>query len=1303
MSTIFGFPVINDQGQGSPVWVDVRRTGNEESGEILYWAEGANEPSLVKVINDAYGQKNVAFRNKLETIREGGTKHPGNLKITLYGPQELLTKTNTIEIDGKSFGALLFLAKSYAFRVPENINEIHDADKILISATHDLESNKYTAVTGCEDKITLAKALGARLYIFSNEGITDNSNDIFISTDMESFTVNIDQAIEQQQVQQHVDTYTVEDAQPGEIGYAFKEAIFDPNTEGNHIGYLDRILNNLKTDPNTEGNKDSKLSPRLRYDQGPFNEGLLKTLMATPENREQFFYVEDRQPANILIAGPTGSGKTFISHFAMLNTMLVEKRLVIFVAPVKALANEVFNEFCAKYVDGITLREDEVILSTGDDRINDGRINREPGSIKLIVTVYEKASLFIGTMDRMLKHVGLIVIDELHMLANKERGGVIDLLIAKVKDQDEHNNNIPGAKPLRILGITTENLIQDEKAPIVQAFYRHDTPPFRLITNRRPVPIDHELWFYGLLGEEGRNERKKAFEITVNDDSSRNIDMRDYAYRLNEFDRKNQLTDPKSVFDTVNLCNHIIDLSTDGNYKRILIVVDSIIFGTSLAENINSEEVGIDEKTSEKIKTSDISNYRKIETFAKKGVYIHNSSLPLELRELAENVFRQKPDENDNKTLYLISTETLAYGVNLSFDLVILTSLYFPRTGGNRELIDTNLYHNLLGRAGRPGFQGKPKAIVLLNMNNFRNYEVLNKTYDLIKFFYSNTGENTNKVSSLISSDSFANRYRESLKDFTDPTIRAVLDTLGHQWFDNANGISPARLQHYLTGTIFYQQDTGLFTTNTIRNIVITNILEYALQENIDIVDRNNEDYRLTERGRALLETGTSWRAIVPLNAWVKLLNDEGNENSVHNEWGPEAILPALIATPDFWTSARAFAAEEGKPSQRGMPKVRNIDGLLTWEGNHGREPIAISYPALILLEPYITSESILLETNKADNPEDVFNRLLLALLLWVQGKSASTIQAVSGHKFDLRKSYTDKASWIARMFVRYLMDKKGSDLLPSVRYGLPLFAEQLHAGLPKKALPFHAALTGTDRLSRPTIMRLIGKGFMPSGAMLEKYSFSVDTDISTKLKKGVSKYYGSVWKDMVYEILRDAPQIDDNIKEEIEKLFELDFKNLNYWDLPNTKTVAFGKLISIIQTFIPSSSNVGDNYIAEVEGNNFVKFQHNSFKVSVFWPWIPDTEPRASGVCMSAASMVLFCMLIHRNFIDINKVKNCNTLLDTPTYLNVETLIPWMQEKELEMDGNAGNIPVPLMIAIYKYTECTDPGTPNLDDPELV
>jgi len=1290
MSTIFGFPVINDQGQGSPVWIDVRRTGNEEPGEIWYWAEGVNEPLLVKVINNAYGEQNVIFRNKLEAIRTG------NLKITLYGPQELFTNDgNIIEIDGESFGALLFLAKTNAFRVPENIAERQNADKILISAEWHPEAGGYKYVTGCNGKVTLAKALRASLYILSDENTQDNADGIFISKTQGEFTTSIKQATNN--VQTHADEYTVGDAQPGEIGYAFKEAVFDPNTEGNNIDYLNRILNR------------SELNPILRYDQGAFNDGLLKTLMATPENREQFFYVEDRQPANILIAGPTGSGKTFISHFAMLNTMLVEKRLVIFVAPVKALANEVFNEFVAKYVDGTTLTKEEVILSTGDDRINDGRINREPGSIKLIVTVYEKASLFIGTMDRMLNHVGLIVIDELHMLANKERGGVIDLLIAKVKNQDAHNAITPGAKPLRLLGITTENLIQDEQTPIVQAFYRHDTPPFRLITNRRPVPIGHELWFYGLLSKEDRNERKKAFEITVNDDSSRNIEMRDYAYRLNEFDRKNQLTDPKSVFDTVNLCNHIIDLSTEGNYKRILIVVDSINFGTSLAENIKSEEVEIDEKTSDKIKTSDISNYRKIETFAKKGVYIHNSSLPLELRELAENVFRQKPDENDNKTLYLISTETLAYGVNLSFDLVILTSLYFPRTGGNRELIDTNLYHNLLGRAGRPGFQGEPKAIVLLNMNNFRNNEILNRVYDLIKFYYSNTGENENKISSLISSDSFANKYKESLKDFTDPTIRAVLDTLGHQWLDNANGISSGRLQHYLTGTIFYQQDTGLFTEDTIRNVVIAKILEYALQENIDIVDKKNEDYRLTERGRALLETGTSWRAIVPLNAWVKLLNAEGNENSVHNEWGPEAILPALIATPDFWTSARAFATEEGKPSQKGMPKVRNIDGLLTWEGNNGREPIPISYPALILLERYINSESISLETNKADNPEDVFNRLLLALLLWVQGKSASTIQAVSGHKFDLRKSYTDKASWIARMFVRYLMDKKGSDLLPSVRYGLPLFAEQLHAGLPKKALPFHAALTGTDRLSRPTIMRLIGKGFMPSGAMLAEYDFPVDTDIariiSTKLEKGVPKYYGSVWEDMVYEILRDAPQIEDDIKKQIKNLFEFKFDlNMNaniYWDLPAAKNAAFNKLISIIQRFIPNSSNLGDNYIVEVEveGNDFIKFQHNSFKVSVFWPWIPGAEPRTSGVCMSAASMVLFCMLIHRNFIDINKVKNCNTLQDTPTYLNVETLIPWMQEKELDVDGNAGDIPVPLMVAIYKYTECTDPGIPNLDD----
>ena len=69
---------------------------------------------------------------------------------------------------------------------------------------------------------------------------------------------------------------------------------------------------------------------------------------------------------SVLVAAPTGAGKTIVAEFAVFLAMQESRAKVFYTAPMKALSNQKFQEFVAEY------GSDEVGLLTGDTNINSG-------------------------------------------------------------------------------------------------------------------------------------------------------------------------------------------------------------------------------------------------------------------------------------------------------------------------------------------------------------------------------------------------------------------------------------------------------------------------------------------------------------------------------------------------------------------------------------------------------------------------------------------------------------------------------------------------------------------------------------------------------------------------------------------------------------------------------------------------------------------------------------------------------------------------------------------------------------------
>lgn len=127
---------------------------------------------------------------------------------------------------------------------------------------------------------------------------------------------------------------------------------------------------------------------------------------------------------NLLICTPTASGKTLIAELAATKAIAEGKGKVIYIVPLKALANEKFKDFKRKY-DSLF----RIALSIGDmDSTDPYLVNYD-----FIITTSEKLDSLIRHKVPWLKYVSIVVIDEIHLLNDPSRGPTLEVLITLMR------------------------------------------------------------------------------------------------------------------------------------------------------------------------------------------------------------------------------------------------------------------------------------------------------------------------------------------------------------------------------------------------------------------------------------------------------------------------------------------------------------------------------------------------------------------------------------------------------------------------------------------------------------------------------------------------------------------------------------------------------------------------------------------------------------------------------------------------------------------------------------------------------
>lgn len=378
------------------------------------------------------------------------------------------------------------------------------------------------------------------------------------------------------------------------------------------------------------------------------------------------------QGSGVLVAAPTGAGKTIVGDFATHLSQRQGKR-IFYTTPIKALSNQKFNEFVEKY------GEEKVGLLTGDISIN--------GDGEIVVMTTEVLRNMIYANSRNLQNLAFVVLDEVHYLGDKFRGAVWEEILI----------HLPQEIAVVSLSATVSNVEEFGE------WLRTVRGDIKLIVSEvRPVPLHlHVLQgneLYPLLKED-KGVNSELVKIT----QSHNRNFRDRRIR--------------SSFKTLHKEAIIERLARENLLPAIFFIFSRAGCDTAVKHcshlNLTSEEEKIRirdriEEVAQVISPEDYGplNFLQWAKALELGVAAHHAGLIPPLKEVIEELFQQ------GLIKVVFATETLALGVNMPARSVIIDRLT-KWNGQSHVDISPGEFTQLTGRAGRRGIDIEGHAVMI--------------------------------------------------------------------------------------------------------------------------------------------------------------------------------------------------------------------------------------------------------------------------------------------------------------------------------------------------------------------------------------------------------------------------------------------------------------------------------------------------------------------------------------------------------------------------------------------------------------
>lgn len=370
---------------------------------------------------------------------------------------------------------------------------------------------------------------------------------------------------------------------------------------------------------------------------------------------------------NVVVSAPTASGKTAVAEVAICDT-IAEGGTALFLAPLRALTNEKEREWERFEALGYAV---EVV--TGERELTPGTAGRAD----ILVMTPEKADSATRKYDTrrydFITDIDCCIIDEVHLLDADDRGSVLEVTIARLRRL---------CNP-RIVALSATMSNVDDVAAWLDA---PAETTFSFGDEYRPVPLEADVSLY----THGENAFADKYRRLY-----RALDLAEPHIR----EDGQALVFVASRQDTVQAAKKTRDELPKRDIPAGLTSSDRESYDTY------SEEQDFSDDT---LRQSVID-----------GVGFHNAGLSRSDKNLVEKWFREGLID------VLFSTSTLAWGVNLPARCVVIrdTTRHDPLEG-ETEMSPLDVLQ-MLGRAGRPGYDDRGYAWVVCDGDSAERYQRL--------------------------------------------------------------------------------------------------------------------------------------------------------------------------------------------------------------------------------------------------------------------------------------------------------------------------------------------------------------------------------------------------------------------------------------------------------------------------------------------------------------------------------------------------------------------------------------------------
>ncbi|MCX6407805.1 MAG: DEAD/DEAH box helicase [Propionibacteriales bacterium] len=408
---------------------------------------------------------------------------------------------------------------------------------------------------------------------------------------------------------------------------------------------------------------------------------------------------EVEEGRGVLVAAPTGSGKTIVGEFAV-HLALATGRKCFYTTPIKALSNQKFHDLVERY------GADRVGLLTGDSTVN--------GEAPVVVMTTEVLRNMLYAGSRTLDGLGYVVMDEVHYLADRFRGAVWEEVII----------GLPESVSVVSLSATVSNA---EEFGDWLSEVRGSTTT--IVEERRPVPLHQHV----LVG-------RKMFPLFEDDAAESAPGSGNEAVRVNrqlesmarqdwQLDRARKgggrgrppkgHRRPQSRHRTPSRVEVVEKLEAEGLLPAIVFVFSRAGCAAAVQQLLDArvmlttpdERREIEDRVDEACahlpdEDLHVLGFHELREGLGRGVAAHHAGMLPAFKEVVEQLF------SDGLVKVVFATETLALGINMPARSVVIERL--TKWNGEAHVnVTPGEYTQLTGRAGRRGIDVEGHGVVL--------------------------------------------------------------------------------------------------------------------------------------------------------------------------------------------------------------------------------------------------------------------------------------------------------------------------------------------------------------------------------------------------------------------------------------------------------------------------------------------------------------------------------------------------------------------------------------------------------------